>query len=170
MFFTFFTFYPFPVFSLVSSVMNLTFIAYDRFFGIVFALKAHMTERRARYSILFIWLAAIVVASPLLMHRRMHKRVWANHVEMWCDDEWPVELEFDPKLNLTIGTSPTRKFYYTFVFVVLYAIPMVIMIGAYTVIIWRLWVSHIPGEHISDEKTVQEKVKRRVCMHTCIIC
>jgi len=35
------------VLSLVSSILTLTLIACDRFFGIVFAMKARVTERRS---------------------------------------------------------------------------------------------------------------------------
>ena len=38
-------FYLFVVMSLVSSILTLTLIACDRFFGIMFAMRAHLTGR-----------------------------------------------------------------------------------------------------------------------------
>ena len=53
--------------------MTLTFIACDRFFGIVFAMKAHFIERRASCTIVVLWLLALAVASPLLLYRELFK-------------------------------------------------------------------------------------------------
>ena len=63
--------YTCAVLSLVASILTLTFIACDRFFGIVFAMKAHFIERRATCTVLVLWLLALAVASPLLVYREL---------------------------------------------------------------------------------------------------
>ena len=84
--------------SLVSSILTLTLIACDRFFGIVFAMKARVTERRStllmtqRRSTLLIalvWIVAVTLSSPILVYRRQFVRRWLDHTEIWCDDNWP---------------------------------------------------------------------------------
>jgi len=77
------------VLSLVSSILTLTLIACDRFFGIVFAMKARVTERRSTLLIALVWILAVVLSSPILVYRRQFVRQWLDHTEIWCDDTWP---------------------------------------------------------------------------------
>lgn len=149
--------------SLVSSIMSLTLVACDRFFGIVFAMKAHIIERKAKPVIIAVWVISVAVASPLLVYRRVHERHWKNHVERWCDDS-------DWSINVGVGESqfhkPSRVAYWTFVSVILFFIPIIAMIGAYCGIIKTLWSTKIPGERVYKENLVQNKMKRKVL--TCI--
>jgi len=77
------------VLSLVSSILTLTLIACDRFFGIVFAMKARVTERRSTLLIALVWIVAVTLSSPILVYRRQFVRRWLDHTELWCDDNWP---------------------------------------------------------------------------------
>ncbi|XP_013406185.1 QRFP-like peptide receptor [Lingula anatina] len=154
--------------SLVSSVLTLTLIACDRFFGIVFAMKAHLMDRKALPFIIMIWVIAAGVSSPLLVYRKQFERQWKDHLEIWCDDNWP-KVEMDMSANTTRWTQPSRTFYYTFVSVVLYFIPIGIMIVAYAMIIWKLWSSELPGEQIEYEIDAQNKIKKKVVIMLCVI-
>ena len=69
----------FTVVALVSSILTLTLISCDRFFGVVFAMKAHLTERRARSCLLGVWVCALGVGAPLLVYRVQFSRTWSNH-------------------------------------------------------------------------------------------
>ncbi|XP_064618293.1 substance-P receptor-like [Liolophura sinensis] len=149
------------VLSLVASILTLTLIACDRFFGIVFAMKAHIIERRAWYSIVIVWVCSIAVALPMLIYRKMDTRQWADHTETWCDDQWPVFTFVPPGGNSTVRSMPSRTIYYTFVSVVLYFIPITVMTIAYTVIIVKLWSARAPGEQLQTDST-QERVRKRV--------
>lgn len=144
------------VVSLVASVFTLSLIALDRFYGIVFALKAHITERSAQKSLLFVWLCAVAVGSPILVYRNLYTTEWRDHVEKWCNDKWP-----NPGgANLQYPTI--RRIYYTFVATVLYIIPMLVMTLAYSIVIWKLKSSAIPGETIEREVAMQARIKRKV--------
>jgi hypothetical protein len=70
------------VLSLVSSILTLTLIACDRFFGIVFALKARLTERRSSTFIIGVWVVSIGISAPLLFYRAQFTRQWLNHTEV----------------------------------------------------------------------------------------
>jgi hypothetical protein len=146
--------------SLVASVLSLTLIAYDRFFGIVFALRAHMTTRRARTSLFFIWICSVGIASPTLITRQLKVRIWANHTEQWCDDEWPSSTEVIG--NITFVTIPSRTAYYVSVSVILYFFPMLMMTAAYSIIIIKLWSSTIPGEKMDRRIEAQARTRKKV--------
>lgn len=71
------------VLSLVSSILTLMLIACERFVGIVFAMKAHLTERRPLTFIAIVWIVSIAISSPLLVYRRQMSRQWLDHTEIW---------------------------------------------------------------------------------------
>lgn len=148
--------------STVSSILTLTVIACDRFFGIVFALKAHITERRAWYAIMLLWIVAIIVAAPLLYVRRLFITKWANHTERYCVDDWVL-------LTQPQNAMKARRIYYTFVSVVLFFIPIVVMSLAYIMIIWKLWSAQIPGERLENENRNQIRVKRKIVVMLLVI-
>ncbi|XP_052781009.1 QRFP-like peptide receptor isoform X2 [Mya arenaria] len=151
------------VMSMVAGIFSLILIACDRFFGIVFAMKAHIIERKASYSIIIIWVCAIAVATPLLVVRKEESVTWSNHVEIWCDDTWPMSLTKDPATGRDIVSFPGRKAYYTFLTIALYFIPMVTMSAIYSLIIMTVWFKRAPGERVSaKEIKVQKRVKRKV--------
>ena len=154
------TFLSISVLSVVASVLSLTLIAYDRFFGIVFALKAHMTDRRARTSLILIWISSTVIACPTLIYRELKIRVWKDHVERWCDDDWPVSI--DIQVNNTISSMPSRTAYYVTVSVVLYFIPLIVMTFAYSLIIMKLWMSAIPVEKMDKRVEAQARARKKV--------
>ncbi|GAB1605072.1 neuropeptide FF receptor 2-like [Argonauta hians] len=141
--------------STVSSILTLTFIACDRFFGILFAFKAHIAERRAWYAIVTLWLISIVVAAPLLYVRRLFVEKWANHTERFCIDDWTLVAS-------NANAIKARRIYYTFVSIVLFFIPVLLMTLAYAMIIWKLWSAQIPGERLETEKRNQLRIKRKI--------
>ncbi|XP_022313602.1 QRFP-like peptide receptor isoform X2 [Crassostrea virginica] len=163
-------FCPFNTFaqvaSLVSSILSLTLVACDRFFGIVYAMKAHIIERKAKPVIIAIWVISCVVAIPMLIYRRVHERHWKNHVERWCDDvEWSIDLDNGEAHY----HKPTRVAYWTCVSVILFFIPIIAMVGAYCGIIKTLWSTKIPGERVYKENLVQNKMKRKVIVMLIVI-
>ncbi|KAK3704025.1 hypothetical protein RRG08_055486 [Elysia crispata] len=150
------------VLSLVASISTLAVIAGDRFFGIVFAMKAHFVERRARCTIALIWVFSLVVASPLLFFRRYQELQWRNMVEGWCDDVWPVEVWLDEETGKLMAYSPLRRLYYMTVCIVLFFIPCLIMTITYAVIIVTVWSAKVPGERISKDIKSQIRLRKRI--------
>lgn len=152
------------VLSLVSSILTLTLIACDRFFGIVFALKSHLTNRKPWTFIAVVWLASIATSCPLLFYRKQQTRQWLDHLEVWCEDAWPIVESFDPWTNHTSFCYPHRKFYYTAVCLILFFVPVVVMAMAYVIIIAKLWWHQTPGEGAATElkdKSTQVKLKKK---------
>ena len=148
--------------SLVASIFSLTLIACDRFFGIVFAMKAHIIERKASHSIVILWVCSVAVAAPMLVVRELNTLVWRNHVEIWCDDNWPIVVATEPATGREYNTFPARKAYYTILTVVLYFLPMFLMSCVYFIIIVTVWFSRSPGERMTKEVKLQGRVKRKV--------
>ena len=147
----------FAVCALVASVLTLTVISCYRFFGVVFAVRAQMTKNHAKIYISAIWIAAIAIASPLLVYREQSSRQWLNYREIWCDDKWPRSVR-TTSTGQVVHDRMSRRIYYTFISTALYFIPCFIMSVAYIFIIVTLWSNKIPGEAI---KSVQQATRRR---------
>lgn len=149
--------------SLISSILSLTLIAFDRFFGIVFSMKAHIIERRARHALVVVWILSVLVGMPLLFTRKIGEREWKNHMERWCYDDWPqIKVGYDSERNHTLYACPWRLVYWTFVSLILFLIPIIAMFVAYCGIIKTLWTSEAPGERLKGDIKVQTKMKRKV--------
>ncbi|XP_012938949.1 substance-P receptor [Aplysia californica] len=156
------------VLTLLASIFTLTFIACDRFFGIVFAMKAHFIERRASFTIVLIWLLSILVASPLIYYRRYQEVQWLDVTETWCDDQWPLYVYTNSDGQI-VSESPARRFYYMFICVALFFLPCLIMGVAYLVIILTLWSAQVPGERISKDIKSQTKMRKRIVVMLVVI-
>ncbi|CAL1528677.1 unnamed protein product, partial [Lymnaea stagnalis] len=157
------------VLTLVASVFTLTFIACDRFFGIVFAMKAHFIERRASITIVLIWLLSVIVAFPLIFYKRYNETKWKDLTESWCGDTWPSIDWKDPDTGMTITDNPARRSYYLFVCVALFFVPCLVMSVAYLVIIVTLWSAQVPGERISKDIKSQTKMRKRIIIMLVVI-
>ncbi|KAK2161217.1 hypothetical protein LSH36_120g16024 [Paralvinella palmiformis] len=121
------------------------------------AMRAHLVERRAYVFIIVVWILSIGVSAPILFYRREYKRIWADHVEIWCADNWPLSTD-----GSTAGVA--RRTYYTLVSLVLFFIPIAVMSVAYLLIIYKLWSRMPPGEVIDCDVSAQVRVKRKVVL------
>merc|ERR1719336_2148164 len=61
----------YTVLCMVSSVMTLSAISCDRFLAVICPLRTRVTQRKARYFIVSVWLLAALVASPFLFFRKI---------------------------------------------------------------------------------------------------
>ena len=138
-------------------MMTLMLIACDRFFGIVYAMKAHIIERKALPSILVVWIVSIATGVPMLIRKKMFERPWRDMTERWCDDEWEKTEN-----GVRVFDRRSRVAYYTSVTFLLYFIPLIVMVCAYAGVIRTLWRSQAPGERLSKDVNIQTKVKRKV--------
>ena len=159
------------VLALVSTILTLTLIACDRFFGVVFAMKARLTVRRANVFITCIWICSLIISSPLLLFRQQISRDWLDHREIWCADTWPVVVTLDPVTHALSVTRPSCTAYYTFVSVVLYFVPVVVMTGAYSIIVFKMKYTRIPGEQVAADARTQDTIKKKrvrlIFLHKC---
>lgn len=141
--------------------MSLSLIACDRFFGIVYAMKALIMERRACHTIIGIWVCSIAVAIPMLIFQKLRSRQWKDFLEQFCISDWPLVSKVTDT-GETIHYQQGRLAYLTFITVILFLIPMLVMCGAYCGVIKTLWEAKVPGERVTNDATVQNKVKRKV--------
>ncbi|KAK3090155.1 hypothetical protein FSP39_009529 [Pinctada imbricata] len=125
-------------------------------------MRAHMTDKRASISLIFIWLVSFLVALPILLYREEKSRQWLDHLEVWCDDTWPSINDNENTFQETTKSMKMRSAYFISVSVIMYFIPMLVMGIAYAVIIHKLWISTIPGELVDSRVQQQARTKKKV--------
>ncbi|XP_067933294.1 QRFP-like peptide receptor [Watersipora subatra] len=117
----------------ISSVLTMTAISMERFFGIVtpFMFCSYKREKMILTAVA-IWLTAVAVATPLSVYTEQETRDWVDFREVWCVSRWQSVAP-----NSEVAAS-IRKAYFTVRFCILYALPMLIMTAAYSAIMVKL--------------------------------
>lgn len=91
-------------------------------------------------------------------------------MEPKCTEAWPLEVYYEEIVGRCIQYEPLRPVYYVIVCVSLFFLPIFIMVTAYSLILWRLSQSQVPGEHHAANVNVHSRAKKKVmkfkiCMH-----
>ncbi|XP_058065577.1 neuropeptide FF receptor 2-like [Anopheles bellator] len=69
---------------LITSVLCLCAISYDRLTAIVFPKRSRLTKRGAIVLIGVSWVCGLLLALPLSMYRAYRERQWRNYLETYC--------------------------------------------------------------------------------------
>ncbi|XP_066297917.1 QRFP-like peptide receptor [Branchiostoma lanceolatum] len=134
--------------SITSSVVMLTVIAIDRFYAIIFPLKARITETNTAAVISTVWLISCAVNVPLLVVSEQKQWQWDDGVlEIWCAEKWDQHQ---------------KAIYTSVLFVVLYAVPLVVMMVAYFLLARKLWRTTSPGIAALSIQQLQLKAKKKI--------
>ncbi|XP_014678732.1 PREDICTED: neuropeptide Y receptor-like, partial [Priapulus caudatus] len=147
--------------ALVASVITLTTISIDRFFAVFWPLKVRITQQRASIVIVATWLLAAATSFPLLIYRQYKEIHWLDYVERVCWEKWPSTPVYDESCRLVGSAQNERAAYYTFMTIALFFFPMIVITLAYSLIVWKLCVSIVPGEQHSNTLQLQARAKRK---------
>lgn len=149
--------------SVIASVLTLSLISCDRYFGIVHPFKARVTSKRSSLFISLIWVIAILISVPVFIFRTYTESHWADFLEKRCDDlGWPKTLVKNPDGCILKTTQFSKRIYYTAVILFLFFLPILIMSITYSIIIYKMWKSEILGERVSEVKRNIMKRRKRV--------
>ncbi|KFB47432.1 hypothetical protein ZHAS_00015377 [Anopheles sinensis] len=69
---------------LITSVLCLCAISYDRLTAIVFPKRSRLTKRGTIVLIVVSWACGFLLALPLSMYRAYRERQWKNYLETYC--------------------------------------------------------------------------------------
>ncbi|XP_029451556.1 orexin receptor type 2 [Rhinatrema bivittatum] len=135
--------------SVSVSVLTLSCIALDRWYAICHPLMFKSTAKRARNSIIIIWIVSCVIMIPqaIVMECSSVFPELANKTMLFtvCDEHWGDEIY--------------PKVYHICFFLITYMAPLCLMILAYLQIFQKLWCRQIPG----TSSVVQRKWKPLQC-------
>ncbi|GBN68048.1 Substance-K receptor [Araneus ventricosus] len=87
---------------------------------------------------------------------------WRDFVEPVCAEEWPKISYYDEDLHECRQIEQYRFTYYVTCSIALYFIPVIVMMTAYSLILWKLWISEVPGERHAANINVQYRARKKV--------
>ncbi|CAL8257371.1 unnamed protein product [Lota lota] len=124
--------------SVSVSVLTLSCIAQDRWYAICHPLMFKSTAKRARKTIVLIWLVSCIIMVPqaIVMECTSLFPELTNMTILFtvCDEHWGDEIY--------------PKVYHTCFFIATYFAPLCFMVLAYIQICHKLWCQQIPGSSL----------------------
>lgn len=106
---------------LITSVITLCFISYDRLTAIAFPMETRLSFKTAKLVIAGSWIGGIILSAPVAIFRNYQERQWRNFLETFCTED----------LNIL-------PLYWHVLVIALVWIPMTVLIFCYSMIFWKL--------------------------------
>ncbi|XP_058577469.1 pyroglutamylated RF-amide peptide receptor isoform X1 [Neofelis nebulosa] len=153
--------------AIVTEILTMTCIAVERHQGLVhpFKMKWQYTNRRA-FTMLagVVWLLAVIVGSPMWHVQRLEIKYdfLYEKEHVCCLEEWASPVH--------------QKIYTTFILVILFLLPLMLMLILYTKIGYELWIKKRVGDcsvfrtiHGKEMSKIARKKKRAVIMMVTVV-
>lgn len=131
--------------SVSGSVFTNMAIGIDRFLAVTFPLRSRLTNKRAKYVIITIWICAVALSS---VQFKIAHAVDYGPGRMVCEEVWP--------------SMNARRTYTVFIFVLTYLIPLLILSITYSIVAILLWKRITPGNRDHARDMHQLRSKRKV--------
>ncbi|KAF7252487.1 Pyroglutamylated RF-amide peptide receptor [Varanus komodoensis] len=152
--------------AIVTEILTMSCIAVERYNGIVHPLKMkwQYTNRRAYKMLGIVWLLAAIVGSPMWHVQRLE-----NKYDFLYDKEYVCCLE-------EWASSVHQKIYATFILVILFLLPLMLMLLLYSKIGCELWIKKRVGDasvlqtiHGNEMSKIAWKKKRAIIMMITVV-
>ncbi|XP_059025303.1 pyroglutamylated RF-amide peptide receptor [Mustela lutreola] len=152
--------------AIMTEILTMTCIAVERHQGLVhpFKMKWQYTNRRAFTMLGVVWLVAVIVGSPMWHVQRLEIKYdfLYEKEHVCCLEEW---------------ASPAhQKIYSTFILVILFLLPLLLMLILYSKIGYELWIKKRVGDcsvlrtiHGKEMSKITRKKKRAVIMMVTVV-
>uniref|UniRef100_G1L8M8 Pyroglutamylated RF-amide peptide receptor n=1 Tax=Ailuropoda melanoleuca TaxID=9646 RepID=G1L8M8_AILME len=152
--------------AIVTEILTMTCIAVERHQGLVhpFKMKWQYTNRRAFTMLGVVWLVAVIVGSPMWHVQRLEIKYdfLYEKEHICCLEEW---------------ASPAhQKIYTTFILVIIFLLPLMLMLVLYSKIGYELWIKKRVGDcsvlrtlHGKEMSKITRKKKRAVIMMVTVV-
>ncbi|XP_063228987.1 neuropeptide Y receptor type 1 isoform X2 [Bacillus rossius redtenbacheri] len=92
----------FECFLLLTGVLNLVVISYDRLMAVVQPLEARLTVRATCYIMAATWLTGVALGAPLVFYRNYLERKWLNFFETYCSENPSIYMYWYIVITLII--------------------------------------------------------------------
>jgi len=136
--------------TVIVSVLTIVAISVERFLAVTSPLRSFVTTKLCAFVISAAWLIAINVKIPTLFASRVAK----FQGKTYC------VVDFD----VTFG-SGSGQIYFKFVFIALYAIPLLVSVLLNSAIVVTMLKRKVPGQSLSEACNRQREETNRRVMH-----
>ena len=126
--------------TIVASIFSLTLMSVDRYLGVAYPLHRFPHFRRAKVLTAVIWLTSMIVMIPAAVLWKIEKPN-PDKDAMYCQPAFGQFEDFAD--NKTV-----MKFFYTYLFIVCYIIPLFVISVLYGLVCRKLWFQKMPGERL----------------------
>ena len=133
--------------SVPASISIVMVVSIDRFFAVVYPMKARAFRLKIKMVILAAWVCSAAYAIPYGISFGISEQDGIYNCSPW----------FPPLNNMT-----SLQIYYLITFVFFYCTPLLILMVLYTLMSRKLWKRRIPGNVTEERHKSSEQEKRRV--------
>ena len=133
--------------SIPASIAIVMVVSIDRFFAIVYPMKARAFRLKIKMMALAAWVCSSAYAIPYLISFGILERDGIYYCSSWS-----------PPLSNTTSA----QIYYLTTFIFLYCAPLLILMVLYTLMLRKLWQRKIPGNVTEERLRSSEQEMRRV--------
>ncbi|XP_015772749.1 PREDICTED: tachykinin-like peptides receptor 86C [Acropora digitifera] len=133
--------------SVPASISIVMVVSIDRFFAVVYPMKARAFRLKIKMMTLASWVCSAAYAIPFLIYFGIQER----------DGIYYCLLRFPPLNNMN-----SFQIYYLITFIFFYCTPLLILMVLYTLMSRKLWKRTIPGNVTEERHKSSEQEKRRV--------
>lgn len=142
--------------SIAASILTLTVIALDRFFAVAYPFKRVSAIRNIPTTNMLIWLVSVICMSPYL---------YSYKSDLLEDNNYHCFILWEPLAD----SFTASRIYFSFIFIALYLVPLLIICIFYIIISFKLWARRIPGNPTEVILRNVELSKRRTIKMLIII-
>ncbi|XP_022916828.1 neuropeptide Y receptor type 1 [Onthophagus taurus] len=128
---------------LMTSVINLSAISYDRLTAIVLPKETRLTRKGTKILMGITWIVGLIIASPLFFYRTYKERQWLDFLEKFCSENTIV-------INI----------YWHVIITILFWFPLIIMLLCYISIFIKLTkYDKVMKQQLKPSRTISYKTK-----------
>ena len=141
--------------NLAASILCLVVMAVDRYYAIISPLnRDHLWFRNAKIVTPVIWFVALTLVSMTLVFYDL------GEDNNCLYDFYIFGSDYGTKL---------RQFYFLFMFVIIYFIPLVIISVLYAKIAYKVWFHRTPGHPVSESQQRREVITKKKVVRMLIV-
>ena len=126
--------------SISASILSLILLSVDRFLAVFFPFQRFPSFRRAKVLTLVIWLSSMIIMTPAAVLWKIEK---GEPEGMYCQAAFK---------DVFGDYEKGMKGFYTYVFLLLYLIPLFTISVSYILLSCKLWLRKFPGEQLVSRK------------------
>ena len=152
---------------ITALIWTHTLVAGDRFFSIVFAMKARVTEKRPTPLIICIWSISLLISIPRIRIKKFYTREWSDLTETWCRDTDEEEIIWNKKLPIGceghsfICDMSVKSLYIIMVIICFCLLPLIFILLTYSITIYHLLRSTRSMVHRSPGGNIKRLIDSR---------
>ncbi|XP_029200534.2 tachykinin-like peptides receptor 86C [Acropora millepora] len=133
--------------SIPASIAIVMVVSIDRFFAVVYPMKARAFQQKIKMMTLAAWVCSAAYAIPYGISFGIIEHDGIYYCSLW----------FPPLDNMT-----SLQVYYLITFIFFYCTPLLILMVLYTLMSRKLWKRRIPGNVTEERHKSSEQEKRSV--------